>query len=476
MTVREGMTRTVSSRAMRFVAALVLFAALPLFAADPREAALDDYVRREMHVHLVPGLAYVVVEKGEIAQSGAFGNASRGAAMTIDTPIIIGSLSKAFTATALLQLVEEGKVDLDAPVTRYVPWFRTKDAAASSRITVRQILNQTSGLPTMTARASGANPRLEDHVRALADADLAARPGERHIYASPNYQLAGYIVERVSGMSFGTFVEQRIFRPLGMTRSFVSEEPARAAGLATGHNLWFGLAVPSTYRFEPDRLPTASIITTTRDLSRFAASHLGHGPQLLSPAMLEVAHRGAAPAGSFSYAMGWRAGKTAGADSLWHGGALPSYRGAVVLLPGRDRAVVVLTNSSSMFADHTREIASGIVALTEGQQPPQLFRPLRRTYQFVALFAAIFVVLQLRSLAKSRSAAASRRARAWAMAFDFALPAVLLVFLPRMTKVPWRAMWEGAPDVVTFLGAMALLSLASGVVKLTTRSARREAS
>ena len=89
--------------------------------------------------------------------------------------------------------------------------------------------------------------------------------------------------------------------------------------------------------------------------------------------------------------MGWREGTTAGVPSLWHGGALPSYRGAVVLLPQSRSAVIVLTNASSLFADHTREIAAGIVALLEDRPLPPGFRPLRTTYAVIAVLCLVFV-------------------------------------------------------------------------------------
>lgn len=451
---------------MKVFPSLAIVATIALSTSASSWDPVDRYLESEMKRHRIPGAALVVVERGEIVHAAARGNASSGKAMTIDTPIVIGSLSKAFTATAILQLVERGKVNLDAPVRDYVPWFRVSDEEASARITVRQLLNQTSGIPTMAPRAKGEDPTLEDHVRALSGAELAAKPGERHIYASPNYQVAGLIVERVSGEPFGQYIRRHIFEPLGMKQSFVDIKEAERAGLATGHNLFFGFAVPSTYAWEPDRLPTASIITTARDLARFASSHLGSGPQLLGPDTLPIAHRGSAPAEGFSYAMGWREGTTAGFPSLWHGGALPSYRGAVVLLPGEQRAVVVLTNSSSMFADQTREIASGVVALTNGREPAVLFRSLRRTYLFAALIAVLLVGLQVRAIFRARKVKASRKTLLLTVVFDFGVPLATILFLPAIVKMPWRAMVDGMPDLVAFIAVMLALSVGSGIVKL----------
>ncbi|MBK8595939.1 MAG: beta-lactamase family protein [Holophagales bacterium] len=440
---------------MMFLVAVLLGLALPATAASMPE--VDRFVEERMKGHLVPGLALVVIKDGEVVHRRGFGELDES------RPVIIGSLSKAITATAVLQLVDGGKVELDAPMQRYLGETRFADPAAAA-ITVRQLLNQSSGLPTEAARGAGRDATLAEHVDALREVRLVAVPGERHIYSSPNYQILGRIVELVSGQPFGRFVETRIFSPLGMTASGV--DAAAVPRLAPGHNLWWGFSGPSPYRFERGRLPTASIITTADDLSRFALSHLGVGPQLLTPESLALAHRGAAQAEGFSYAMGWREGTTGGVPSLWHGGALPSYRGAVVLLPKSRSAVLVLTNSSSLFADHTREIAAGIVTLIEGRPLPPGFRPLRTTYAILAVLCVGAVALQLRSLLRAARREGKAPKRSAVVFFDFVLPIAVVLLLPRLTKVSYRAMWEGAPDVVTTAAVLLLLGLCTGLLRL----------
>lgn len=440
---------------MMIIVAILLGVSLPAAAASIPE--VDRFVEERMKRHLVPGLAVVVIRNGEVAHRKGFGE------LDATRPVIIGSLSKAITATAVLQLVDDGKIELDAPMERYLGDPRFSDPSAAS-ITVRQLLNQNSGIPADAPRAARRDATLAEHVDALRDVRLVAAPGERHIYSSPNYQILGRIVEVVSGQPFGQFVQSRIFSLLGMTSSGVDAESVPR--LAPGHNLWWGFAGPSSYRFEHGRLPTASIITTADDLSRFALSHLGSGPQLLTPESLLLAHRGAAQAEGFSYAMGWREGTTAGVPSLWHGGALPSYRGAVVLLPQSRSAVIVLTNSSSLFADHTREIAAGIVALLEKRPLPQGFRPLRTTYAVIAAICLVVVALQARSLRRAMRYEGAAPKRFTVVLLDFALPLGVLLALPRLTRISYQAMWEGAPDIVTTVAVLLLLGLVTGALKL----------
>ena len=408
-----------------------------------------------MKRHLVPGLALVVTRHGEVVHRRGFGELDQ------TQPVIIGSLSKAITATAIMQLVDDGRIELDVPIERYLGDFRFSDPAVAS-VTVRQLLNQNSGIPSDAPRAENSHATLAAHVDALRDIRLAARPGERHIYSSPNYQILGRIVELVSGQSFGDYIQRRIFAPLGMTASFVAASPT----LAPGHNLWWGLAGPSSYRFEPGRLPTASLISSADDMSRFALSHLGVGPQLLTPASRALAHQGVAEEAGFAYAMGWRQGTTAGVASLWHGGAVPSYRGAVVLLPESRSAVIVLTNVSSPFVDHTREIAAGVVAILEERPLPEGFRPLRTTYIVIALLSTIFVALQVRSLLRAVRKEGRLPKRSSVVIFDLALPVAVVVLLPRVTRISYRGLWESAPDIVTTATVLILLSVITGIIKL----------
>lgn len=429
-----------------------------------RFTAIDHYVEQRLADHRVPGAAFVIVQNGSAVHAKAFGTARKDVPMTVDTPFVIGSLSKAFTATAVMQLVEEGKVELDAPVQRYLPEFRLGDARAASQITVRQLLHQSSGLPASAPRAE---PRegltLADHVAALSGTALVATPGSRHIYSSPNYQILGLLVERVSGKSFADYLHERIFAPLQMTRTFTRVDAARAAGLADGHNLWFGVPLRSSYEHEPDRLPTASIITTASDLGRFVSAQLGSGTQLLGAESLRLMQTGMAPSDGFRYAMGWREGTTAGVASLWHGGALPSYRGAVVLIPERKLGIVLLTNSSTMFADHTREIASGVVALLDGKPPVAHSRPLGHTYLMIAAAAAVLLILNLRAAIRAWRRL-GRPPALWSIVLSgLIIPAALLFLLPRWIAIPWRAMYESAPDIATTVGVLIVLSIVTAI-------------
>jgi CubicO group peptidase (beta-lactamase class C family) len=415
--------------------------------------AIDRYVAQRMEQQLIPGLALVVIRNGEVVHRRGFGE--------LDTtqPIIIGSLSKAITATAVMTLVEDGKLELDAPMQRYLPGQRFDDPGMRS-VTVRHLLNQTSGIPAEAKRAEGHDATLAAHAEALQGVRLVATPGERHIYSSPNYQLLGRIVEVVSGQSFGAYVQARILDPLRMNSSSVTG----AENAVAGHNIWWGMPGPSTYRWEPGRLPTASIVASADDLGRFVLSQLGEGPPILGAESREILHRGVGKTDYFSYAMGWREGTTAGVPSLWHGGALPSYRGAVVMLPQSTSGVIVLTNMSTMFGDHTREIAAGVVALMEQRPLPETGRPLRDVYMAIAAGSLLLLLLGAWGLVRATRRPGGNKWKT--IAFDVLLPVAAIATVPRFVHVPYVAMWEGAPDITLTVFVTVLLGFATAGVKL----------
>ena len=207
------------------IASLLLAAMLasPAPAATPPDRAtltrMDDVIRAGMDRSGMPGFAVAVVSGGDVVHARGFGDAGDGRGATPRTPFLLGSASKSFTALAAMQLVDAGRLDLDAAARRYVPEFRLADQSAADRITVRQVLQQTSGLPATAGGAvvrSAADGSTLDAVRELRDTTLATPPGAAFEYANANYILAGLIVERASGEPYGQYIQRHIFTPLGM--------------------------------------------------------------------------------------------------------------------------------------------------------------------------------------------------------------------------------------------------------------------
>src|SRR6266511_1702068 len=289
-----------------------------------------------------------------------------------------------------MQLVEAGKVELDAPVQRYLPWFRVADEEASAQITVRHLLNQTSGLSTKTGRSfqgSGdtSDAALERVVRKLRSAELTAPVGEKYQYSTINYSVLGLIVQTVAGRSYESYVQTEIFDPLQMRDSFTSEAAAEQDGLATGHNYWFGRPRAADLPYSRRLIPAGYLISSAEDMTHHLIAQLNGGrystASVLSPAGVAELHQPGAPTPKTgtSYAMGWFVGPINKIPAIYHQGEVPNFHANAVLVPESRTGVIVLMNAQNnvdLFSvDRMATISEGVTsrlvvadrALTSGE-------------------------------------------------------------------------------------------------------------
>ncbi len=456
----------------------------------PDVAAIDAYVADYMRTDRVPGVAVAIVHQNTVVYSRGFGDDGYGRPVTPETGFILGSMSKSFTALAIMQLVEQGRLDLDAPARQYLPWFTLADADAANRITIRHLLNHTSGIPARAPRATSPHATLQDQVRALATVAPDAPAGTAHVYASPNYLVLGAIIEQVSGEPFAAYTQQQIFTPLGMRHSFTDQDTAIAQGMSQGHRYWFGMPVAATLPYEDDRMPTAALISSASDMARFLMANMNDGKvdgqQVLSPAGIAELHRPTAPGEGYTYAMGWRVGTIKGVPAIHHGGIVPHFRGKMVMLPDAQWGVVVLTNSSTSFPlpiiPTSHRLADGIAAYLAGQPFPSPGYSQTLVYVAIGVGMALILYNQLRDLLLIRrwqgQLAGRARWRVWGeIGFEFVLPVLMVLLLPVLLGLPWAEIGQATPDMAAWLWASVCLSVVSGVVKtwLMLRTGRRPA-
>jgi CubicO group peptidase (beta-lactamase class C family) len=208
----------------------------PLLVPSSTAERIDEFVSQQVERHRIPGLALALVDDKQIFFMKGYGKADpTGRIVTPETPFLLASASKPLTAVAVMQLVEAGEVNLDAPVQRYIPEFTLADTSTSRQITVRHLLLHTSGLPVTACDMRRNAATLAEYVAELQTVELAAPVGARHIYCSGNYNVLGRIVETVSGQPFGEYIQEHLFTPLEMKQSFTSEHLAQQAGMAQGY-------------------------------------------------------------------------------------------------------------------------------------------------------------------------------------------------------------------------------------------------
>jgi len=455
----------------------------------PEFAAIEGFVKSEMAAQRIPGLALGIVKDNRVIYLRGFGEADgSGREVTPQTPFIIGSLSKSFTALAIMQLVEAGKVDLDAPVQRYLPWFRVADEDASAAITVRHLLNQTSGLSAKTGRSFQGNGdtsdrALEEAVRKLASASLTAPAGEKYQYSTINYSVLGLIVQSVSGDTYEGYIQSEIFDPLQMRNAFTSQAEAEQQGLASGYNYWFGR--PRTADLPQNRglVPAGYLIASAEDMTHYLIAQINGGrygdAAVLSPAGLDSLHQPAVktPSADTSYAMGWFVGPLNEIPAVHHQGETFNFHANAVLIPTSRTGVIVLMNAQNSLDLFTNNrmgtIAEGVTSILEGREPPS---PPSNTINFVA-YAALFgvVVVQARAVVHSAQGLRSRRVEtgrvgrrtriALSLALSLGWAFFIYILVPKQFGLPLLVVAQGFPDFAYVLFCSAVFAAGWGMVK-----------
>lgn len=265
------------------VVGFVLGASLP---AGPAEGSVEAFIKDVTPASGVPGLAYAVVADGEITSGEGHGVLEIGGdrKVTPDTPFLTGSISKSFTALAVMQLVEAGEVDLDTEVSEYLDSFSDRPGGA---VTVRQLLSHTSGFSTLQGNAShsdasGGEGELALMVDGFADVSPAYEPGHRWEYSNANYQILGRLIEVVSGHEYQTYVTTNILEPVGMDDSFISDGEIHES-MATGHRPWFWTKRPLTDT-ATDRATAlqGGIVASANDLARYMQMMMNGKDDVLS--------------------------------------------------------------------------------------------------------------------------------------------------------------------------------------------------
>jgi CubicO group peptidase (beta-lactamase class C family) len=468
-------------------------------ASPPDRAALarmDGVIRDGMEGSGVPGFAVAVVSGNDVVHARGFGDAGDGRA-TAQTPFLLGSTSKSFTALAAMQLVDAGRLDLDAPARQYVPEFQLADQRAADRITVRQALQQTTGMPATAGGPivrSAVDGTALEALRELQGTTLVTPPGEAFAYSNGNYILAGLIIERASGEPYAKYVQRHIFTPLGMRQSYVALDAAKRAGLATGHRYWFGRAIAHGPTFRTGIQPAGYLFSTAQDMGRYLAMYLNHGvtangDRIVSRQGLATMLAPGRPGklGAWSdhadarYAMGWYVGGPWSETAQLHPGRAPDSSAMIVMFPRRDLAVVTLTNAANELtlpgypASVDRVERNAIDALIG--DPVNTGTSLRRYYLYVdlialALLAAVAWPLFRAVRALRTRARARHRWLAIGGVVTRAAGGVLLVALPALA-FGWRASFLWQPDVFTvivLLGALLLVTAALRLAGLVRRS------
>jgi CubicO group peptidase (beta-lactamase class C family) len=330
---------------------------------------IDTFVHERIAAEKLPGLSLVIVKDGQVRYSQGYGlaNLEQQTLMTDRTRVAIGSTTKGMTALAVMQLVEQHKLDLDARVTKYLPWFKVNDARGST-ITLRHLLSHTSGLPEGTKYDGNRDPNaLEQHVRSLANTALHRTPGSGYEYANDGYAVAGLIVQVVSKMAYAEYMTKFVFAPFGMMDSTFDIARAERDGMAQGYVKQRSSFVPRAMSVSQGIAPAGTLLTSARDVGRYLVALVNGGQSVISSSSLKEMWKPQVTVNkAVQYGFGWSLTKINGLEIILHTGSVLVSGSAFAILPSQRLAVAVLANFSNGRAE---EITRGVVTLLLGGQP-----------------------------------------------------------------------------------------------------------
>jgi CubicO group peptidase (beta-lactamase class C family) len=351
------------------------------------KAWLDDQLARLIAQHDVPAATVAISVGGEVVEAAA-GLLSRatGVEATADSVFQIGSVTKVWTATLVMQLVQEGTVDLDAPLRRYLPEFRVADEAASAQITVRQLLTHTAGFEGDIFTDTGpGDDALQTYVAGLGDVAQLFAPGEQFSYNNAGYCVLGRLVEVLRDRTFDACLRDYVITPLGLTHVATSAAEAILFRAAVGHlSLEPGAPeVPAPiWAMARSNAPAGSLLTMrARDLLAFAAMHLEGGAAADGTMLLESATVGAMQQRQVelpdlrvlgnAWGLGWELYDTAGKVVIGHDGNTLGQASFLRLVPGAGVAVVLLTNGGNGHGLY-RDVLGHVLAELADVETPAL--------------------------------------------------------------------------------------------------------
>lgn len=337
---------------------------------------LDVWLEGQRMKGDLPGFSVGVVHDQELLWSKGYGFAdvTNRIPATDQTLYRVASITKTFTATAVMQLAEQGKLSLEDAVSKHLPWFTPKDADPACPVRVWHLLSHTAGLQreapgTDWDQLEGPEPAI---VRsATPGTPLALPPQTRLKYSNYGFTVAGELVAAVSGIPYAQYLRERILLPLGMTNSLLLEGGAARPELAVpyGRRLATQARGVEQQMNKQGILSAGGLVTSVRDLARFVSLQFNEADEFKGPVLsghsLREMHRPRflLPDWSLGWGLGWRLGRGEKRATWEHSGSLPGYKSKVLIHPAGKVAVIVLVNADD---GPVTDLAAGAMKIVSG--------------------------------------------------------------------------------------------------------------
>lgn len=442
---------------------------------DDDNEKVNDYLTSELPKTKVQGMSIAITNKDKVVYQNIYGNVD-----SINTPFIIGSMSKSFTALAVLQLVEDGKVSLDDKVSTFID-EKCDEFPGCDTITIRQLLNQTSGITTYQTKSS---LRVTDNLATF-------------MYSNENYNLLGRIVENVTGISYEEYVKQNIFDVLHMNHSFTTIKEAKEHGLILGYQTFFGIPIVKELDEHIDQIPSGYLISSAADLANYLQMFLSegyvHGSSMITEESIHkmmfegvtASHNSATEdmfgSDSAIYGMGWINKLIDNNLIIYHSGKVENFVSIMVLLPEKDLGIVMLFNLQDMLVSQSmiEKLQEGVISILIGDQPELLGQYdymkghcLLDAIYLLLLLSVLIPVFRIKKWYKKALSTKKYVLYIKIILLHFIWSSFLLVVIPIM-GMPYSLVLAYAPDLFWVLLGSSIISYSCGVVKLVLQFKKR---
>ena len=462
----------IMNRKISAVIAVLLFVCLlngifnaPLYAkaetADKTDiyGEIDAYLQTCAKNARIPSMSVTIVDKENVLLSQSYGDCE-----SCDTPFLLGSVSKSFTAVCIMQLAEQGKIDLNANISAYLP-----NATDDDRITVRQLLNHTSGL--------GEHQTLENY-RIINEQGM-------HVYANVNYSLLGEIIESVSGQSYDEYIKENVFEPLQLMNTAATPDESIENGLIDGYTNYWGFHIKNTHKYPSSEnawitVPAGYISSSANDLGKYLQMYLNGGNGIVSAQSIETMFYGDTvyidDDVPYWYGYGWNTIKEPLSEPvLRHSGLVETGTSCIFILPESGIAIAITANVNDYFVTNEMmdSLGWGVILMLLGDSPNEIkssdYILSHVRIDLIMLLVLALGILSLCLLSKySNRIKNVKRASAVSLliTFNLLLPILILLLVPIIFATPLWVARAFVPDVyITVIVSSALLFI-GGIFRL----------
>lgn len=416
--------------------------------------AVSKELETKIKKNHIPGMSVVVVNSNEVVFSKTYGNCK-----SIDTSFIIGSLSKSFTALSIMKLVEEGRIDINKPISTYIDtslYFKNKEDG--DKITIKQLLNQNSGIGT---------------YQKLGSIEITKNYG-KYEYANANYNLLGKIIESVSNESYSDYVTKNIFEPLEMDHTSATLEGSNKNGLIKGYQNYFGFPIAEKPNYPTknswSQVPAGYIISSASDMGKYLQMYLNNGMNIISEDSIHQMFYDNIPQDDIDrdyYGMGWVYTKYYSKPILTHSGLVENYTSKMFIIPESNIGVVVLVNMNDYLV--TNNLLEDTVKPLLGEEKKEVSNNLYIINHL--LIDAIYIVITIIALypiitIKSwKNKNKTKKLYIIDIARHLLLP-IVLILIPTIISVPFWVIWDFVKDLALILIINSILMLSTGIYKI----------